>query len=557
MRLRFGRRETVESSAYRPPLLDQVSAQQLARLAAARWPTGGSPGRSPRRQRAGARLTGPIRRLVLSLLMLAFSGLIVGSMAYGASGAIGREEGLGWQDGLRLCLIALLSLVFLGQLLGLVRYLPGSSWLASNLRRHLRAGPPPPEPPLLDQVSARQLLRLAPPDFGAARQTAVVAARGRRFADVASWALMVLIVLVLAATTAFGSALGTWSALSGGTSGLPLALALLFTALASLVLVFLFLTGVRGLRDRRQRRRGRLLRRLLRFLLRLFDSGRRGVADAASISSRGGDLSLTAGGPAGLLQGSMISFVPAALESGGAESQAARSEPGVAGRTDLAASTRSAGSRSRSRPPGGLRQQTPERTTLIRVESPFVAGTDGPPAFVAVTPQVKWLKAAGLTGVVVLLALLPLLGQGSGDAGAAPGLKVSANDGAGTAGGPGLPVPALSDLSTPSPSPSPVSGPQEQAEAPSASEAPAAAPPGDVANDTPPAATATATPAVVRPTATPTPLPVVRPTATPALRPTALPTATSTPRRATPTPTLTPTLTPRPISAPPRATATP
>jgi hypothetical protein len=318
--LAFWRRPAPQPAAYKPLLLDQASAQSLNRLAVERWDAP-EPERAPRAQ---GRRVSPLRRLLhlgLPVVMLAFGALVTAGMVFGTIDALTHGGDVSWQDGLRIVIMAVLSLLFLLQLVAFLRKLPGFSHLAARLQ----GKPRPFQQPLLDQVSAGALMRQAPPDFGQAARHQLVAARGRRYLDAGSWVVLVAVAVGIAAFMGAGSALGAWSAFGQDGFGPAALLRLLFLAIAAVSLAFLVYFGLKGLRRQQQRRRGRLLRRLLYFLLRFVHSGRNMVSDAAGISNRVGDLALVRSGgsvffPSG---GSGLLATPAAIVQAGSSAPAA------------------------------------------------------------------------------------------------------------------------------------------------------------------------------------------------------------------------------------------
>jgi hypothetical protein len=334
-------------------LLDQVSAQSLNRLASERWDAP-NPERKPSAQ---VRRVSPLKRLLqlgLPPVMLAFGALVTAGMVFGTVDALSNGGDASWQDALRIAIMALLSLLFLFQLVAFLRRLPGVSHIAARLQRDA----PPVHQALLDQVSAGNLMRLAPADLGRVSRRQLATARGRHFLDAGSWLALVAAVIGIAVFMGAGAALGAWSALGDEGLGAGALLRLLFLAVAAVSLAFLVYFGLKGLRRRQQRRRGRLLRRLLYFLLRIVHSGRNVVSDAAGVSSRAGDLALVRSGgsaffpsgggsvlgaPAAIFQAastaptafavpaSPAGGVGAAAGAGGAATGGGTSVPGVAG----------------------------------------------------------------------------------------------------------------------------------------------------------------------------------------------------------------------------------
>ena len=285
MRLAFWRpQDPGEVPAYRPLLLDQAGAAALSRLAAER-PAGAAEERSPRQQKAhGPSLAAGAKRILLPVGMLAFGAFITAGMAFGAVISATDDDGLTRGDVLRIAVIGVLSLMFLGQLLAMLRMLPGAGWVAA---RFARPPPPPPPLPLLDQVSATLLSRTAPEDLGLMSRAGLLRSRGRRLADVGSWVGLVAVALGAMLFIAAGSAFGAWAAFWQGGFGIGSLLQIAFLLLAGFGVLMVSKLGLGGLGQRRLRRRKRLLKRMLRYLLRLFDSGRRWAADVAGVSGRG------------------------------------------------------------------------------------------------------------------------------------------------------------------------------------------------------------------------------------------------------------------------------
>ena len=285
MRLAFWRsRDPGDLPAYRPLLLDQAGAAALSRLAAER-PAGAAQDRSPRQQRAhGPSLAAGAKRILLPVGMLAFGAFVTAGMAFGAVISATDGDGLTRGDVLRIAVIGVLSLMFLGQLLAMLRMLPGAGWVAA---RFARPPPPPPPLPLLDQVSATLLGRTAPEDLGHMSRAGLLRSRGRRLADLGSWVVLVAVALGAMLFIAAGSAFGAWSAFWQGGFGIGSMLQIAFLLLAGFGVLMVSKLGLGGLGQRRLRRRKRLLKRMLRYLLRLFDSGRRWAADAAGVAGRG------------------------------------------------------------------------------------------------------------------------------------------------------------------------------------------------------------------------------------------------------------------------------
>jgi hypothetical protein len=166
----------------------------------------------------------------------------------------------------------------------MLRMLPGAGWFAA---RFARPPPPPPPLPLLDQVSATLLSRTAPGDLGLMSRAGLLRSRGRRLADLGSWVALVAVALGAMLFIAAGSAFGAWSAFWQGGFGIGSMLQIAFLLLAGFGVLMVSKLGLGGLGQRRLRRRKRLLKRMLRYLLRLFDSGRRWAADAAGVAGRG------------------------------------------------------------------------------------------------------------------------------------------------------------------------------------------------------------------------------------------------------------------------------
>ena len=284
MRLAFWRsRDPGDLPAYRPLLLDQAGAAALSRLAAER-PAGAAQERSPRQQKAhGPSALGRLKRILLPAGMLAFGAFVTFGMAFGAIISATDGDGLTSGDALRIAVIALLSLMFLGQLLAILRMLPGANWVVTRFARP----PPAPPLPLLDQVSATLLSRTAPEDLGLMTRAGRLRSRGRRLADLGSWVGLVAVALGAMLFIAAGSAFGAWSAFWQGGFGIGSLLQIAFLLLAGFGVLMVSKLGLGGLGQRRLRRRKRLLKRMLRYLLRLFDSGRRWTADVAGVSGRG------------------------------------------------------------------------------------------------------------------------------------------------------------------------------------------------------------------------------------------------------------------------------
>jgi MFS family permease len=270
--------------AYRPLLLDQAGAAALSRLASERVADAAQE-RSPRQQKArGPSLLGRAKRIVLPLGMLAFGGLVTAGMAFGAVISASDGDGLTRTDALRIAVIALLSLMFLGQLLAMLRMLPGAGWVAA---RFARPPPPPPPQPLLDQVTATVLTRIAPEDLGVLSRAGRLRSRGRRLADLGSWVALVAVALGAMLFIAAGSVLGAWSAFWQGGYGIGSLIQIAFLLLAGFGVLMVSKLGLGGLGQRRLRRRRRLLKRMLRYLLRLFDSGRRWAGEAVGVAGSG------------------------------------------------------------------------------------------------------------------------------------------------------------------------------------------------------------------------------------------------------------------------------
>lgn len=260
-----------------PPPLDQVSAQQLIRLAAERPAASAvAPATTAaRKARRGASFFSRNRSVLVKLAFLPMSGFLLTGLVVGVTD-VASEGSFGAGDALRLGLMALAAASFGGQLFGLRRLLPGAA--------HAAVEPPPTPPLLLDQVSAQALSRLAPPRLGRTRAGALLQARGRRALDAASWLALVASVLIIAVALTAGRAAGMLPVLSGEAEfGVSLFLQVGFIFLAAGGAVLLGLTGIRGLRDRRRRRRGRLLKRLLRYLLHLFDRGKSALQRAGGV----------------------------------------------------------------------------------------------------------------------------------------------------------------------------------------------------------------------------------------------------------------------------------
>jgi hypothetical protein len=233
--------------------------------------------------------------------MLSLGGTITIGMAFGAVNAASDADGVTPADALRLAIMGLLVLGFIGQFSSIVRFLPGARWLGGRL---FRAGVSPvwSPPPMLDQVGARQLMRQATEGFGVPSTAQLLGAGGRRALDLGSWLFLVGLALLLAAVAAAGIAASAAAAL---VDGRPLAPTLLQVGLLGLLLLAGLLvarTGLKGLRDRRLRNRRRLLRRLLRYLLRPID----GVAQWISGAASGGAAQPSRIGPAALLTAAVL-----------------------------------------------------------------------------------------------------------------------------------------------------------------------------------------------------------------------------------------------------------
>jgi len=312
-------------AGFQPPLLDQATASELTRRTADQA-VGTSvvpgPPRTASTRRRRSWWVG-IGRLATRVGMLALGATITAGMVVGANSAALDADGVTSSDALRLGVMALLVIAFIGQLFAVTRSLPGARRLSARLApRHL----PPAwtSPPLLDQVSARQLTQAVPIGFGVQPGSKALASRVRRLLDLGSWLAMVALVLVLAVIAGVGVALTARGAIVDGRdigSGL-LQLAVLGLVLFAAVVVVR--NGVRGLHDRRLRNRRRLLKRLLRYLLRPIDrligtSGRAadGVASATGPHARLGTATLATVGVLALAILPVVATGPATGVPGG------------------------------------------------------------------------------------------------------------------------------------------------------------------------------------------------------------------------------------------------
>jgi hypothetical protein len=289
MRLAFWRRnDPGDLPPYRPVLLDQTGATALSRFAAERADAGAATERSPRHQQAGGpSALGKAKRVLLPLGMAGFGALVTAGMAFGAIVSATDADGITRGDAFRICVIAVLSLMFLAQMAAVLRLMPGASWVAARLRSN-KPPPPPPPQPLLDQVTATALSRSVPEDLGTLSMAERLRSRGRRFTDLGSWALLVIVAVGFMLFIVAGNALGMFTGFWHGHFGIGSLIQIAFLLLTAFGAFMLSTMGLRGFGQRRLRRRGRLLKRMLRYLLRLFDSGRHFAANAAGVSGRGG-----------------------------------------------------------------------------------------------------------------------------------------------------------------------------------------------------------------------------------------------------------------------------
>ncbi len=282
-----------------PPLLDQVASGQLARLAPATIGHSDPPegdALSP----SGAAATGrSLRRLLKHVLPPAF--LVVGVVmivgaGFGLADAMTDGE-ITNEDLVRLVIIGFGALTIAApawSMFSSIRGGRGLATLVSRLGKLLLSLPRRLRPPasasalaaphvLLDQMTAAELSRVAPPGLGRRGVREAATRKGWQNTQMISW-LLLLVTLIGVLTVVGGMLLleAVQSLLDGDSLKPAILIRLVGGALSAVGVIALVRTLVSSLTNRKRRKRANILKRLSRYLLRLFDSGVRASQTFAS-----------------------------------------------------------------------------------------------------------------------------------------------------------------------------------------------------------------------------------------------------------------------------------
>lgn len=457
------------------PLLDQVSSQQLGRLAASGYEP--RPFEEPAvRPRVGLKRLTPLAALVLPTGMLALGMVMLVGLARGVAGDLANDGGFSLADAVMVVLLVIAGATVLGQSLQLLARHPRGRTLASRLRSLLprRERPPIAEPPpwarFFDQVDEVTLMQLSHIELG--NRLAVTGRSVRRRLDTLLWVVLGAVSVAVAAIAAVGAGFSIWRATRGGAVS-PLLLVLgLVCALAFVGLVAMTRTAVLAIFDAGRRRRRPAF-------VRLFRAAARSVT-AHPEDGRAGDTRTAAVTAVAVVVLVALAFWPEFTQGfGGSE------EPDGGAAAIEAPSATALAAASTPTPPASIGAVAPSAAAAT------VEPTPAPPSIAISPPPASSSPPAAILTVSPTAPSEPPTATAT----AQPALTVT-------------PTPTPTPMPAPSPTPSPT---------PTASLTPSATP---TASPTP---TPTPTPPSSTPTASPTPTSTLTPKPTPTPTPTGEP----------------------------------